>query len=143
MTSTMNTEIFHPAFFGYENLPDLIELDNRKLIPIKAIRLKYQGKSQSKGAFCAENIRSLCNILGIELYRPVRGLYCIEEHYSKFFDYLHQFYSQHFSFSHHNFHHYENNGDLIWSIYNWKTGNVRQEKKCDGKLIKTLFNNFI
>jgi hypothetical protein len=139
----MNSSIFHPAFFGYENLPDSIELDNHKLIPIKALRLKYQGKSQSKGAFCAENIRSLCNILSIELHRPVRGLYCIEEHYSKFFDYLYQFYSQHAgSFLHHNSYYYASNGDLIWYIHNWKTGAIREVKKCDGKLIKTLFRNF-
>ena len=34
----MNNEVFDTAFFGYKNLPDSIELENRKLIPIKTLK---------------------------------------------------------------------------------------------------------
>ena len=140
----MNTEIFHPAFFGYNNLPDSIELENRKLIPVKALRLKYHGMSQSNGAFSVENIRTLCKILGIELHRPVRGLYCIEEHYLKFFDRLHQFFSKNVSsFLDHNVHSYDAKGNLIWSIYNWKTHTWNHQLKCDGNTIKSIFQEFV
>ncbi len=93
---TINNEIFYPAFFGYENLPNSIEVKGCKLIPVKSLCLKYHGtitnSSQSNGQFCVGNIRSLCNSLEIHLHRPVRGLYCIEERYLKFFDALYQFY---------------------------------------------------
>lgn len=72
----MNTEIFDTAFFGYQNLPDSIELNDRKLIPIKTL----------KGS--AMFIRQICKFVGIQVYRPVKGLYCIEEQDRKFFDYL-------------------------------------------------------
>ena len=72
----MNTEIFDTAFFGYSNLPDSIEFENRKLIPIKTL----------KGS--AMFIRQICKIVGIQVYRPVKGLYCIEESDCRFFDYL-------------------------------------------------------
>ena len=72
----MNTEVFDTAFFGYSNLPDSIELENRKLIPIKTL----------KGS--AMFIRQICKIVGIQVYRPVKGLYCIEENDCRFFDYL-------------------------------------------------------
>lgn len=72
----MNTEIFDTAFFGYSNLPDSIELEDRKLIPIKTL----------KGS--AMFIRQICKFVGIQVYRPVKGLYCIEEQDCKFFDYL-------------------------------------------------------
>ena len=61
----MNTEIFDTAFFGYQNLPDLIELNDRKLIPIKTL----------KGS--AMFIRQISKFVGIQVYRPVKGLYCI------------------------------------------------------------------
>lgn len=72
----MNNEVFDTAFFGYKNLPDSIELENRKLIPIKTL----------KGS--AMFIRQICKIVGIQVYRPVKGLYCIEESDCKFFNYL-------------------------------------------------------
>jgi len=68
--------MFDTAFFGYSELPDSIELENRKLIPIKTL-------NQS-----ACFIRSVCKIVGIQLHRPVKGLYCIEEDDFKFFDYI-------------------------------------------------------
>ena len=136
----MNSEIFHPAFFGYQNLPDSIEFNDRKLIPIKALRLKYHGKSQSSGVFSVENIRSLCNLLGIELHRPVRGLYCIEDCYSNFFDRLYDFYTKQVnSFIHFSGYFYSKSGDLMWGIANWKTGKMTYEKKCDFDLIEKLF----
>lgn len=86
----MNTEIFHSAFFGYENLPDSIELENRKLIPIKALKLRYEKNCMRSDHFGATCIRQICKIVGIQVHRPVKGLYCIEENDCKFFDYLHQ-----------------------------------------------------
>jgi len=41
----MNTNVFDSSFFGYTNLPDSIELENRKLIPVKALKLKYEDHS--------------------------------------------------------------------------------------------------
>jgi len=139
----MNSSIFHPAFFGYKNLPDSIEIDQQKLIPIKALRLKYHGNSTSDGAFCVGNIRSLCNILSIELHRPVRGLYCIEECYSRFFEKLYQFYvKENCSFIDHPNHFYNYNGDLMCAWYNWRTGETKYEKKCDGSVIRNLFESY-
>jgi hypothetical protein len=139
----MNTEIFHPAFFGYSNLPDSIEFNGQKLVPIKAIRVKYQGKSQSSGAFNIENIRCLCDFLEIELHRPVRGLYCIEECYANFFEQLYNFYVKHVSsYIHFPGYFYNSNGDLMWGITNWHTGEASYQKKCDGNVIKNLFNSY-
>jgi len=70
--------MFDTAFFGYSELPDSIELDDRKLIPIKTFQ---------HGAIFT---RSICKVVGIQLHRPVKGLYCIEENDCKFFDYLYQ-----------------------------------------------------
>ena len=140
MTFIFNNEIFHPAFFGYNNLPDSIEIENCKLIPIKTLRLKYHGTDKS-GVFCVENIRSLCKFLEIQLHRPVRGLYCIEERYLKFFNTLYQFYIKEVSsFIHHSNHYYNYNGDLMWCIYSWKTGKTLYEKKCDGEVIRNVFD---
>lgn len=88
----MNTNVFDSSFFGYTNLPDSIELENRKLIPVKALKLKYEDHSMvsSCNFFSVSSIRSICSFVGIELYRPVKGLYCVEESYVQFFDYLHQ-----------------------------------------------------
>jgi hypothetical protein len=136
---TLNNEIFHLAFFGYKNLPNSIEIENRKLIPVKALRLKYQGASNSDGAFCVKNIRALCKFLEIQLHRPVRGLYCIEEHYLKFFDALYQFYMKEVSsYIDHPNHYYNYKGDLMWCIYNCRTGEIFHKKKCDGRVIKNM-----
>ena len=141
MTFTCNNEIFHPAFFGYKNLPDSIEIENCKLIPIKALRLKYQGTSSSDGTFCVQNIRSLCKFLEISLHRPVRGLYCIEESYLKFFNTLYQFYMKEVStYIHHPNHYYNYNGDLMCARYNLKTHVTTYEKKCDGEVIRNMFD---
>ena len=88
----MNTEIFDSCFFGYQNLPDSIELNDSKLIPIKVLKLRYEDHSMvsSCNLFSVSTIKSICTILGIELHRPVKGLYCIEENYVRFFDYLYQ-----------------------------------------------------
>ncbi len=69
----METSIFDSAFFGYKNLPDSVEVDGMKLIPIKKIK-----------RFSAEFIRNICKILNIQLHRPVKGLICIEEQYAHF-----------------------------------------------------------
>jgi len=88
----MNTAIFDSSFFGYQNLPDSIELNDNKLIPIKVLKLRYEDHSMvsSCNLFSVSNIRSICAFLGIELHRPVKGLYCVEENYVRFFDYLYQ-----------------------------------------------------
>lgn len=92
----MNSEIFDTAFFGYSNLPDSIELEDRKLIPIKTL----------KGS--AMFIRQICKFVGIQVYRPVKGLYCIEEQDCRFFDYLRElnyefFYKKDFISEYNNF----------------------------------------
>ena len=88
----MNTSIFDSSFFGYTNLPDSIELDDKKLVPIKALKLKYEDHSMisSCNLFSVSTIRSICQRIGIELHRPVKGLYCVEDSYCRFFDYLYQ-----------------------------------------------------
>jgi hypothetical protein len=88
----MNSTIFDSAFFGYTEMPDLIEIGERKLIPVKSLKLKYENHSMvfSGNLFSVSTIKSICSLIGIELHRPVKGLYCIEEKYCKFFDYLHQ-----------------------------------------------------
>ena len=111
------------------------------MIPIKALRLKYQGTSSSDGTFCVQNIRSLCKFLEISLHRPVRGLYCIEESYLKFFNTLYQFYMKEVStYIHHPNHYYNYNGDLMCARYNWKTHVTTYEKKCDGEVIRNMFD---
>ena len=93
MTFIFNNEIFYPAFFGYTNLPDSIEIGNRKLIPVKSLCLKYHGTITNglrNDNFSCGNIRTLCRELEIQLHRPIRGLYCVEERYLKFFDALYQ-----------------------------------------------------
>lgn len=88
----MNSNIFDSSFFGYSNVPDSIEFNEHKLIPIKSLKLKYEDHSMSSSCnlFSVSKIKTICSIIGIQLYRPVKGLYCIEESYTKFFDYLHQ-----------------------------------------------------
>jgi hypothetical protein len=90
----MNTPIFDSAFFGYSNLPDSLEIDDRKLIPIKTLKLKYEDHSMvsSCNLFSVSTIRTICQVLNIQLHRPVKGLYCLEEKYCKFFDYLYHLY---------------------------------------------------
>lgn len=86
----MNSNLFDASFFGYSNLPESIEVENLKLIPIKALKLKYEAHSMvsSCNSFSVSSIKTICNLLNIQLHRPVKGLYCIEESYSRFFDYL-------------------------------------------------------
>lgn len=69
----METTIFDSAFFGYKNLPDSVEVDGMKLIPIKTIQ-----------RFSAGLIRNICKIVNIPIHRPVKGLICIEEKYAQF-----------------------------------------------------------
>ena len=90
---TPDNEIFYPAFFGYQNLPNSIEVGNRKLIPVKSLCLKYNGtitNGPRNNNFSTGDIRMLCMKLEIQLHRPIRGLYCVEERYLKFFDALYQ-----------------------------------------------------
>lgn len=87
----MNTEVFDSSFFGYTNLPDSIEFENRKLIPLKRLKLRYLKNCMSwSPTFSASCIREICQFIGIKVYRPVKGLYCIGEDDCKFFDYLYQ-----------------------------------------------------
>lgn len=88
----MNSNIFDSSFFGYSNLPDSIELDDRKLIPVKSLKLRYEDHSMvfSGNLFSVSTIKSICSMIGIELHRPMKGLYCIEEQDCKFFDYLYE-----------------------------------------------------
>ena len=116
----MNSNIFDSSFFGYSNLPDSIELNDRKLVPIKSLKLKYEDHSMvfSGNLFSVSTIKSICSIIGIELHRPVKGLYCIEECYCKFFDYLYQLRRDHVinDYTHH--------GELVNLFNGYSAGRV-------------------
>ena len=88
----MTTSTFDCAFFGYKDLPELIELNEYKLVPIKSLKVRYTGNSMysSTDLFSVSTIKDICEALGIKLHRPVKGLYCIEEKFCKFFDYLYR-----------------------------------------------------
>jgi hypothetical protein len=88
----MNSNIFDSSFFGYSNVPDSIELDDRKLIPIKSLKLKYEDHSMAYSGklFSVSTIKTICWLTAIEVHRPIKGLYCVEEEDAKFFDYLYE-----------------------------------------------------
>ena len=79
----MNNVIFDSAFFGYSNLPTSIEVDNRKLVPIKTLNLFSKG---------THFVQYACKLLKIKIYRPVKGLLCVEEQYVQVLDYLYENY---------------------------------------------------
>lgn len=88
----MTTNIFNSAFFGWKDLPNLIEYQGKKLIPLKALKLKNGGNATyQSGLFDVSSMRRICEMVGITLYRPVLGLYCISDNECNFFSYLHQF----------------------------------------------------
>ncbi len=76
----MNTAIFDSAFFGYQNLPNSIELNDRKLIPIKTLNVFKRG---------THFVQYACKLLKIQIHRPVKGLLCVEDHYARVLEYLH------------------------------------------------------
>ena len=126
--------MFDTAFFGYSDLPDLIDVNGKELVPLKSIRLKYHGTSQ-KTPFDVSNLRYLCSLLGIKLHRPVRGLYCIEKCYSYFFDILYSFYVKEVI-----------KGGFYGSVYYYnRYGDLMflNRKECDGQTIKQLFQSFM
>jgi hypothetical protein len=87
----MITSTFDVSFFGYKDLPSSLQFDDQQnLIPVKYLKLKYEKNSMNSSCdlFSVSNIRHICTFLGIELHRPVKGLYCIEESYVRFFDHL-------------------------------------------------------
>ena len=86
--------MFDTAFFGYSDLPDCIEIEGKSYVPLKAIRVKYHGTHPKETPFDVENLKMLCKVLRINIYRPVKGLYCIEKLYAEFFDSLYQFYCE-------------------------------------------------
>lgn len=79
----MNAAIFESAFFGYQNLPDSIELNDRKLIPIKTLNVFQRG---------THFVQYACKLLKIEIHRPVKGLLCVEDQYAQVLEYLYQNY---------------------------------------------------
>ena len=79
----MNTAIFDSAFFGYQNLPNSIEVNDRKLIPIKTLNVFKRG---------THFVQYACKFLKIEIHRPVKGLLCVEDQYAQVLEYLHQNY---------------------------------------------------
>jgi hypothetical protein len=86
--------MFDTAFFGYSDLPDCIEIEGKSYVPLKAIRVKYHGTYTKKTPFDVENLKMICKVLGINIYRPVKGLYCVEKLYAEFFDALYHFYCE-------------------------------------------------
>ncbi len=79
----MTTAIFDSAFFGYSNLPDSIELNDRKLIPIKTLKVFQKG---------THFVQYVCKVLKIDIHRPVKGLLCVEDQYAQVLEYLYQNY---------------------------------------------------
>jgi hypothetical protein len=77
----MNDQIFDSAFFGWSNLPESIVIEGENLIPVKVLKLKCKSLDVNL-------IRNVCKFVGIQLHRPVKGLYCIKEEDSKFFSFL-------------------------------------------------------
>lgn len=126
--------MFDTAFFGYSDLPDLIDLNGKELVPLKSIRQKYHGTSQST-PFNVSNLRDLCNFLNIKLHRPVKGLYCVEKCYSQFFDYLHSFYLKEVTKIgfYGSAYYYNRHGDLMFL----------NSQKCNGQTIQHLFHSFM
>ena len=80
----MNTAIFDSAFFGYQNLPDSIELDGSKLIPIKTLNIFKKG---------THFVQYACKVLKIQIHRPIKGLLCVEDQYAQVLEYLYMNYS--------------------------------------------------
>jgi len=80
----MTTAIFDSAFFGYSNLPDLIEVNDQKLIPIKTLKVFQKG---------THFVQYACKVLKIQIHRPVKGLLCVEDQYAQVLEYLHLNYS--------------------------------------------------
>ena len=86
------TSFSDSAFFGYDNLPNSIEFNGCKLIPFKSLKIKYEKNKMSCDILGgAWTMRLYCKMLGIQTYRPMKGLWCVEEKDSKFFDFLYQF----------------------------------------------------
>jgi hypothetical protein len=50
----------------------------------------FRFRSNQIVSFSVSTIKDICEALGIKLHRPVKGLYCIEEKFCKFFDYLYR-----------------------------------------------------
>lgn len=87
----MTTAIFDSAFFGYSNLPDLIEVNDQKLIPIKTLNVFQRG---------THFVQYACKVLKIDIHRPVKGLLCVEDQYAQVLEYLHLNYSNPFGRNH-------------------------------------------
>ena len=141
--------MFDTAFFGYSDLPDYIELEGKSYVPLKAIRVKYHGTRSKVTPFDVENLKALCKFLRIDIYRPVKGLYCIEQLHAKFFDVLHKFYEQKRS--------EVERGDLCWGwgvkYYNYRGDLMSRGSYCgmnpfhkvivDSNSIRNLYDNFL
>jgi len=88
----MDTNIFESAFFGWKNLPNMIEYQEKKLIPLKTLKLKNGGNAtHHDGLFSVSEMKSICKKVGITVYRPIVGLYCISKDDCDFFSYLHDY----------------------------------------------------
>ena len=142
--------MFDTAFFGYSDLPDCIEIEGKSYVPLKAIRVKYHGTHPKETPFDVENLKMICKVLGINIYRPVKGLYCVEKLYAKFFDVLHQFYynrkkelqqTKEYDFWRSGRKYYNYYGDLMSWGYNNRT--PFDEVIIDKNQISNLYNNFL
>jgi hypothetical protein len=80
----MNPAIFDSAFFGYSNLPNLIEVNDQKLIPIKTLNVFQRG---------THFVQYVCKVLKIDIHRPVKGLLCVGDQYAQVLEYIHLNYS--------------------------------------------------
>lgn len=88
----METNISVSAFFGWKNLPTMIEYQGKKLTPLKTLKLKNGGNATyHDGLFSVSEMRSICEEVGITVYRPIVGLYCISKDDCDFFSYLHHY----------------------------------------------------
>jgi len=102
---------FTTAFFGYSELPSIVNYDNQVLIPLKQIRINHQGTEQ-KSPFDLYNLRKLCKVIGIPVYLPTPGLYCVRECDEFFFYKLSSLFNEKRISFYGNHYEYDNCGNL-------------------------------
>ena len=83
----MKEFLTNSAVFGWKNLPDELVFNGMKMIPLKKYKLRHVD-AKNGGGVSVSNLRNVCRILNIEVFRPIMGLYCIRVEDCKFLDYL-------------------------------------------------------
>ena len=125
---------FKTAFFGYSELPSIVNYNNQVLIPLKQIRINHQGTEQ-KSPFDLYNLRKLCKVIGIPVYRPTPGLYCVRECDEFFFYKLSSLFNEKRISFYGNHYEYDNCGNL----YDW----LMKKILLKGNQIKNLYEEYL